>query len=87
MFDFVRYVFVRVRSGRNIGRRLKVYDGKCYISHSACPDDANEVAELVKAGFSKIDGEVLINSIGTTIGSHSGPGTVALFFWGDKRVD
>lgn len=65
----------------------KDYDGKCYISHSACPDDANEVAELVKAAFPKIEGEVLINSIGTTIGSHSGPGTVALFFWGDKRVD
>ena len=30
---------------------------------------------------------LLINSIGTTIGSHTGPGTVALFFWGDERVD
>ena len=28
---------------------------------------------------------VEINHIGTTIGSHTGPGTVALFFWGDKR--
>ena len=28
-----------------------------------------------------------INYIGTTIGSHTGPGTVALFFWGDDRVD
>jgi len=24
--------------------------------------------------------------VGTTIGSHTGPGTVALFFWGDQRV-
>jgi len=30
---------------------------------------------------------VLINSIGNLIGSHTGPGTVALFFWGDERVD
>jgi fatty acid-binding protein DegV len=28
---------------------------------------------------------VVINNIGTTIGSHTGPGTVALFFWGDQR--
>ena len=35
----------------------------------------------------KLDGKVLINNIGTTIGSHTGPGTVALFFWGDERVD
>lgn len=32
-------------------------------------------------------GKVLINDIGTTIGSHTGPGTVALYFWGKKRVD
>ena len=31
--------------------------------------------------------KVEINNIGTTIGSHTGPGTVALFFWGKERVD
>ncbi|MBQ8249805.1 MAG: DegV family protein [Clostridia bacterium] len=61
------------------------YSGKCYICHSACPEDAQAVADLVKASFPKLDGDVLINSIGTTIGSHTGPGTVALFFWGDER--
>ena len=35
----------------------------------------------------QLNGKVLITSIGTTIGSHTGPGTVALFFWGKKRVD
>ncbi|MEG1016993.1 MAG: DegV family protein, partial [Oscillospiraceae bacterium] len=35
--------------------------------------------------FKKLDGKVLINSVGTVIGSHTGPGTVALFFFGDKR--
>jgi fatty acid-binding protein DegV len=34
-----------------------------------------------------IDGPVLINSVGAVIGAHTGPGTVALFFFGDKRQD
>jgi len=63
------------------------YSGKCYICHSATLDTASEVARLVEERFPKLNGKVLINSIGTTIGSHTGPGTVALFFWGDKRVD
>ena len=63
------------------------YSGKCYICHSACIEDAQAVADLVKEKFPKLDGDVLINDIGTTIGSHTGPGTVALFFWGDERVD
>ena len=63
------------------------YSGKCYISQSACYEDAKAVADLIEAYFPKLDGKVVINSIGTTIGSHTGPGTVALFFWGDERVD
>ena len=63
------------------------YSGKCYICHSACEADARAVADLVEARFPKLDGKVVINSIGTVIGSHTGPGTVALFFVGDKRVD
>ena len=63
------------------------YDGKCYISMSACLPDARAVADLVEARFPKLDGRVVINNVGTTIGSHTGPGTVALFFWGDERVD
>lgn len=63
------------------------YDGKCYISNSACQEDARAVADLVEARFPKLDGRVEIYSVGTTIGSHTGPGTVALFFWGDKRND
>ena len=63
------------------------YNGKCFISHSACEEDAKAVAALVEERFPNLNGRVLINSIGTTIGSHTGPGTVALFFWGQKRVD
>ena len=61
------------------------YSGKCYISNSACMEDAKAVAKLVEARFPRLNGPVEINSIGTTIGSHTGPGTVALFFVGDKR--
>ena len=63
------------------------YSGKCYICHSDCADDARAVADLVEASFPNLNGKVLINSIGTVIGSHTGPGTVALFYWGDERVD
>ena len=63
------------------------YDGKCFISMSACREDAEEVARLVEAKFPKLNGKVLINNIGGLIGSHTGPGTVALFFWGGERVD
>lgn len=61
------------------------YDGKCYISHSACYEDAKAVADLIESKFPKLDGKVEIYSIGTVIGSHTGPGTVALFFWGKER--
>ncbi len=63
------------------------YSGKCYISQSACYEDAKKVADLVEEAFPKLSGKVVINNIGTTIGSHTGPGTVALFFWGDARKD
>ena len=63
------------------------YDGKCFISMSACLPDARAVADLVEERFPKLNGKVLINYVGTTIGSHTGPGTVALFFWGSERVD
>lgn len=63
------------------------YSGKCFISQSACYDDARMVADLVEQKFPQLNGKVLINSVGTVIGSHTGPGTVALFFVGHKRTD
>lgn len=61
------------------------YDGPVFISESDCMDDARAVADLVEERFPKMRGKVEIYSIGTTIGSHTGPGTVALFFWGVER--
>lgn len=62
------------------------YSGKCFISNSACEEDAKAVAALIEERFPKLSGKVEIFTIGTTIGSHTGPGTVALFFWGKERV-
>ncbi len=63
------------------------YSGKCFISQSGCVEDAEAVAALIEERFPKLNGKVVINYVGTTIGSHTGPGTVALFFWGKERVD
>lgn len=56
---------------------------KIFISHGDCQEDAEYVAKLVKEKFGYET--FLINTIGATIGTHSGPGTVALFFMGDYR--
>lgn len=61
------------------------YAGKCFISHSACIEDARAVAALIEQKFPKLNGRVEIYDIGTTVGCHTGPGTVALFFWGQER--
>lgn len=61
------------------------YSGKCFISYSDCLEDAKAVAALVEERFPHLDGKVQLFPIGSTIGAHTGPGTVALFFWGDLR--
>jgi len=61
------------------------YSGKCFISHSDCYEDALAVAKLIEEKFPFLDGKVVINNIGTTIGAHTGPGTVAVFFFGRER--
>jgi DegV family protein with EDD domain len=61
------------------------YSEKCFISNAGCYGDARAVADLIEEQFPNLNGKVVINSVGTTIGSHTGPGTVALFFWGSKR--
>ncbi len=54
-----------------------------FISHGDCEDDANYVANEIKKKFNVKN--VIISMIGPVIGSHSGPGTIALFFVGNKR--
>lgn len=63
------------------------YEGKCMLSMSACRKDAEYVVSLIEDQFPALVGKVEINNIGTVIGAHTGPGTVALFFMGTERTD
>jgi len=54
-----------------------------FISHGDCEDEANALAEMIKAKFNPVD--VKVGCIGPVIGAHSGPGTLALFFLGSER--
>ncbi len=63
------------------------YSGKCYMCQSACMEDAKELAKMIEEKFPNLNGKVQIFPIGATIGSHTGPGTISIFFWGDKRED
>ena len=62
------------------------YDGPVAIAQSACLQDAEVVKELVLSKFKNVK-EVKIYNIGTIIGVHTGPGTIALFYYGKKRTD
>ena len=57
---------------------------KCFISHSACPLDAKKLAESIRDRFHP-EGNMEIFDIGGTIACHTGPGTVACFFFGKEK--
>ncbi len=78
--EIVQRMEIHARNGTD-------YSGKCFISHSASFEDARKVADSIEEKFPQLNGPVMINNIGSVIGSHTGPGTVALFFIGDKRQD
>ncbi len=61
------------------------YNGKCFVCHSQCPEDAHELISELEQRFPHLQGRIRLCDIGTIIGSHSGPGTVAVFFMGDER--
>ena len=54
-----------------------------FISHGDCLEDAEYLSTLLKRDYGVK--EVYINYVGAVIGSHSGPGTLALFFMGEHR--
>ena len=53
------------------------------ISHADCPDDAQQLAALIQEK-AQVD-RVFISQIGPVIGAHAGPGTLAVFFYGQDR--
>lgn len=54
-----------------------------FISHGDTPEDAEYVASEVKRRLGVK--RVVVNEVGPVIGTHSGPGTMALFFFGTHR--
>ncbi|MCR5416590.1 MAG: DegV family protein [Pseudobutyrivibrio sp.] len=61
------------------------YSGNIFITHSVCYDDAREVADMLEAQFPHLKEKIRIFDIGPTIGAHTGPGTVAVGFWGQPK--
>ncbi|MBR5798327.1 MAG: DegV family protein [Clostridia bacterium] len=54
-----------------------------YISHGDCMDDALKLKEMLESQYGA--NVTLITPVGTVIGAHSGPGTLALFFIAKQR--
>lgn len=54
-----------------------------FISHGDCLEDVKFLEKLIREKHNVKD--IIINNIGAAVGTHSGPGTVALFFLGEKR--
>ena len=57
-------------------------DQVIFISHGDCYDDAAELSKLLKEKGAK---DVIINYVGPVIGAHSGPGTLAVFCYGETK--
>ncbi len=56
-----------------------------FISHGGCIDDAKKLASIVSEKYGPPLENIHINFVGPLIGCHSGAGTLALFFVGNKR--
>lgn len=62
------------------------YNDQIYISHADNIEIVEEIIELIKYRFKNLDQEIKVTNIGPTIGSHIGPGTLAVFYWGEERM-
>ena len=62
------------------------YADKCFLCHSNCPEIAEMARAAVAERFPHIKGDIRVCDIGTIIAGHCGPGTVAVFFYGDVRA-
>lgn len=60
------------------------YSDSIYISNSDMLEDAKIIKNRLLTAYPNVK-EVVINSVGPLIGSHTGPGTIAIFFFGEKR--
>lgn len=60
------------------------YSEDVFICNSICEEDAQVLADMIKDHFKKV-GNIYITSIGPSIGAHTGPDTISLFFVGKNR--
>ncbi|MDV3429000.1 MAG: DegV family protein [Bacillota bacterium] len=68
----------------NMEERIQNFeDNTIAISHGDCIEDVNYLVSLIREKFPS--NKIIINNVGTVIGSHSGPGTLALFFVSEGR--
>lgn len=61
------------------------YAGKCFVCHSQCPEDAQRLKSAILERLANVK-DIPIFDIGTSIAAHCGPGTCAVFFFGDQRA-
>lgn len=61
------------------------YDQRMWVCHSECRQDADLMIAALEKRFPRERGRIRLCNIGPVIGSHSGTGTVAVFFMGDER--
>lgn len=56
---------------------------RIFISHGDCMDEVQILIDLIKQNLGTK--EFIVNYVGPVIGSHTGPGVIALYFMGDHR--
>ena len=78
-----RKASIRALFNEMVARGIDLENQPIFISHGDCEDDAKYLADLIHAKYPGV--EITINYVGPVIGTHSGPGTLALFFLGSER--
>lgn len=63
------------------------YSGRVFLSHSRMPDTAEEMAAAIAEAFPNLEEPPRVYEIGPVIASHCGPGTLAIYFFGDERPE
>lgn len=80
-----RRAAIRAMAERYAALALDKKEGMIYISQADCMADAEALVADIQALTGRTKGADHITDVGTVIGSHSGPGTLALFFLGSER--
>ena len=76
--DAIHQLFVKIRD-----TAINLSEQTVFISHGDCPEDAEYLADRIRNELSVR--AVVVDYVGPVIGAHSGPGTLALFFFGTQR--